>query len=558
MKKTLIINLRRLGDVYTTGHLINSTINSDDSNKVSMLVFKESSKAAAQLKHIENLFTIDRKEIITIKTNKIFSDGYALEQLFNQLQTIRSIQWDEIVNYSNDIISAYICSYLKDSSKKIIGVHFNSNNKVISGNDWEMLFNDIMPNLKYSPLHFVDCYHKMLGTPSFREGTKIKTNTDFNTQAFNYLNSLRQINKNTQGETKIIGIQLKTADLNKDIPEAIIIELIKLIQKTKQLIPVLLVAPNKEEQYFADQINAEFNNELIIVESDLEAVASVLMNIDLLITPDTAIKHIADLCETSVIEVSLGHAPFLKQGTYHQGSLVLTDAINLRNFSKSTKAATQERSTQIKAVDIFATVLYFFTNTKTIKPSLSSGVTLYSCSHDELGARYTAISGTIDNQIETSRLMQRQVLHFIFDQQESNDIYEKLNSFGVNAINTWTAQEKNTVTSCMKDLLGTLRSLLQCQENTKSTKDFVINLGKLIEYSEKFSTVQIPVAIFKSKIELINAKTFEDNAKEVEVLLYELKADIQKSLHCIKKLEERMQNQKKTDFINRTHEQLSN
>jgi len=64
----------------------------------------------------------------------------------------------------------------------------------------------------------------------------------------------------------------------------------------------------------------------------LQAVASVLMNIDLLVTPDTAIKHIADLTDTPVIEVSLGHAPFLKQGSYNCESLILSDDITTREF----------------------------------------------------------------------------------------------------------------------------------------------------------------------------------------------------------------------------------
>jgi len=558
VKNILIINLRRIGDVYSTGHLVNSITRTNEENKVSLLVYKECEKAAVQLKNICNLFTIDRKEIITIKANKVFSDGYALEQLFNQLESIKNTEWDEIINYSNDIVSAYICSYLKDTSKKITGVHLDQNKEIVVESEWEMFFNDIMPSLKYPPLHFVDCYHKMLGTTLIKEGEKIKTNSEFNQIAFNNINTLRQNNINAQGETKIIGIQLKTADPCKDIPEAIIIDLIKLLKETNQLIPVLLIAPSEDEKHYAGQINSEFNNELTVIEANLEAITSVLLNIDLLITPDTSIKHIADLCETSIVEVSLGHAPFLKQGAYSKGSLILTEVINLREFKKSKASSAQEFSTPIKAVDIFATVLYFFTNTEKLKPTISSGVTLYQCNNDELGATYTAISGTIDTQQEMTRLMQRQVLYYIFDNQESDIIYEKLNCFDVNSINIWITQEKNTVTACMKDLLGTLRILIQSKENSKNTKEFIINLGKLIEHAEVHSTVQIPVAIFKTKIEAIKAKTFEENAREVEVLLYELKADIQKVLHCTNKLENKIQDKKKIDFINRTHEQLSN
>ena len=63
--------------------------------------------------------------------------------------------------------------------------------------------------------------------------------------------------------------------------------------------------------------------------------------------------------------------------------------------------------------------------------------------------------------------------------------------------------------------------------------------------------------MFKTKIESINAKTFEENAKEVEILLYELKSDIQKVLHCIKQLEENIAIHKRAEFINKGPEQTN-
>ena len=107
------------------------------------------------------------------------------------------------------------------------------------------------------------------------------------------------------------------------------------------------------------------------------------------------------------------------------------------------------------------------------------------------------------------------------------------------------------LTQVMKDLLGALRTLLQSQENRKSSKDFVMNLGKLISHSENSSLVQIPLLMFKAKIESITAKTFEENTKEVEVLLYELKSDIQKILKSIRQLGDKASTQRKVDFMNR-------
>ncbi len=554
MKKILIINLRRLGDVYTTGHLINSLTQHQNAN-ISLMVYKESMQAARYLNNCVHTYNIDRQEIITLKTNKLFSDGFALEKIFTQLSEIKNQHWDEIINYSNDLIGAYLCSYLKNSTDKVTGIHFNNERNIVSQNDWELLFNDVLPTIRYSPVHFVDCYHKMAGVALARQGDKLLTGPEKNAQAAFAINNIKREQTGSEATAKVIGIQLKTASPTKDIPENTIIELIKSIKSNRELAPILLIAPNEEERELANRINTHFNGEIVVMEADLETVASILKNIDLLVTPDTAIKHIADLVGTSLLEISLGHAPFLKQGSYSQGSLILTDIITDRNFSSN--SATSSIESKITAHDIMASILYFFSKTKTIRPRLSNDVTLYGCTFDKLGARYSVIAGTVDSQTEIHRLMSRQLIDLIYDQNESMEIYDDAIEFGLVAATNWSTKEKANVTLVMKDLLGTLRSLLQSLESKKSSRDFIMNLGRLISHADSNSLIQIPVMMFKTKIESINTKTFEENAKEVEILLYELKSDIQKVLHCIKQLGDNIAIQKRAEFINKEPEHIN-
>ena len=548
MKKILIINLRRLGDVFSTAHLVNS-LTANGENHVSLLTYKESSKASAILKNVNQLFEIDRKEIITLKSNKLFSDGFAFEQLFTQISEIKNQEWDQIVNYSNDTVGAYLSSYLKDSAREVVGVHYDSKRNIVTSSDWQLMFNDVLPIVKYAPVHFVDCYHKMLGTNLVKEGIKLNTNPIYNESAFNNINAVRK-SHNGDGQSKIIGIQLKTADASKDISESTLHDLIDLIRKNEELIPFLLIAPTADERKMAEEFNMSHDNELVVVEADLQAMASVLMNIDLLVTPDTAIKHLADLTDTPVLEISLGHAPFLKQGTYSKDSLILTDVLSSRGFTKGSAQGTSA----ITARDIMASILYSLTNSKTIKPRLSPGITLYHATFDQVGIRYSPVAGTIHTPVEIHRLMSRQLINLMFEQNSDGVIYKDVCNLDLNIASDWSNEEKGVVTNVMKDILGTLRSLLQCTENRKSSRDFVNNLGKLISHVETHSLVQIPVAIFKTKMESINAKTFEENIKEVELLLYDLKADMQKVLLCLKELEVQINASKMDEMISKNLE----
>lgn len=546
-KKILIINLRRLGDVYSTAHLI-SSMHQNESCQIELLVYKESVKAAQNIKGVHKIHTIDRQEIATLKANKLFSDGFALELLYNQTKAITETHWDNIVNFSNDQIGAYLTSYFKESTQKVTGIHFGEDRNIVTQNDWELVFNDVLSSMKYSPIHFVDCYHQMLATPYKKGQELLITNQAHNEAAFANLSHIRK----TYGEgstTKVIAIQPLTADTCKNIPFNTVCDFISALNSTKEFIPLILIAPTQEERDYAEKINEAFENKLIIVEADLQAVASVLMNIDLLVTPDTVIKHIADLSDTPVIEVSLGYAPFLKQGTVNADNLVLTSKITDRNFSKAnySEQVTPAENFNIRASDIYASVLYYF-STRTAAPHLSENVTLYTVGRDNLGVTYRPVAGDIDTQIEINRIMTRLTVSALFDLEQDENNYVEVLKLSVKEARSWAESEKANITQVMKDLLGTLRSLLQLQENKKYGQEFAYNLGRLLANCESEHLTSIPSLIFRSKIESLGTNSLTKNIKEIEALLYELKSEIQKILGCIKLLEEAEMQAKKEAF----------
>ena len=218
----------------------------------------------------------------------------------------------------------------------------------------------------------------------------------------------------------------------------------------------------------------------------------------------------------------------------------------------------ENSKTNIKAMDIISSVLYFFGKTKSIRPRLSNNVTLYSCTFDQLGARYAVVAGSIDAQTEIQRLMTRQLVNCLYDNNDSNELFSSIIDFGTASVATWSKNEKLNLTIVMKDLLGTLRSLIQIQENRKNSKDFIVNLGKLISHADQETLLQIPIMMFKTKVEHIKSKSSEENAKEIEGLLYHLKSDVQRALQGINHLEDRSAVQRKDDFINRTAEMGNN
>ena len=178
----LFINLKRYGDIFNMGHTIQAIKQDNPECNVSVLVFKEFVKAAQAISGIDEIYTIDREQILTFKKNQIFSDGLALNLFENEIHKLKANDkhWDIVYNYSNDRVSTHITSLLKESSTKHMGIRFNEYCNVEYSNEWAILFNDVLTQLKYSPVSFLDTYNQIASTQIRDEGIPLITKEEYN------------------------------------------------------------------------------------------------------------------------------------------------------------------------------------------------------------------------------------------------------------------------------------------------------------------------------------------------------------------------------------------
>lgn len=537
MRDILIINLKRNGDIFTTGHIIRSLITKYPEIKISMLVLEEFKKASEAMKGIEKVYTIDRKKILTYTKNKIFSDGFALDQFSKDLSEIRSKNWDAVFNYSNDRVSTHITSLLKSKSLKHFGIRFNDTCNVEYSNEWAIVFNDLVPSVKYSPVTFIDAYMHMANLTPNRESYVLRTKQDYNEACAKNFSEIRKI-ESTGNDIKLVGIQLFSSSAYKNLDREQLVSLIDALYMNTNFFPILLVAPIDEEREFAASINADFNNSLVSVEADFVALNSVIMNLDLLITCDTAIKHVADLSSIPTIEISLGEAPLFKQGTINPESYIITPSVNSREFSKKAVDQSENLQTQhmlINTNDIMALVNNILLAETLNGYHFNKGVSVYRVNQDELGMYHVLAHGEVDTIVETERLMSRQYLIKKFTKTEDVSYYRDLQAMNISDVEAWSTKIKEDITETSKTLLGTLRSLLQLDNSKAKLKSFVQNLTSLISICESESQfTALPVLRFRARIEALNSSNIESSAREVEALLYELKANIQVQVEIIK------------------------
>ncbi|EQC51857.1 glycosyltransferase family 9 protein, partial [Bacteriovorax sp. DB6_IX] len=472
-------------------------------------------------------------------------DGFALEQFHKDLAPVMQKTWDVVFNYSNDRVSTHLTSLLKANSTKHVGIRFNDTCDIEYSNEWSILFNDILTEVKYTPVNFIDTYHNILSVKNNTDNFVLKTKDEYNHSAYQNFLDIRKM-ESDEDDIKIVGIQVTSSTSTKMLVHEELISLIDSLYMHTNLFPVLLVAPTDEERRIASVINGEFNNSLVSIESDFLAMNSVLLNLDLLITPDTAVKHLADLTDLPVIEYSLGESPLFKQGTTNTESLIISPIVTKRSFSKSeveNSLELQNQNVLITSEDIMALVRYSLFKEDISSHEFQNDVTVYRPNKDILGTKYTYLAGSFDPLAETERLASRQLIMKKLLSKDDTNLYGEMITLDIETSKQWLNECKDLITDISKSLLATLRSLLQLDNSNEKMRAFVLNLTELCEFCECDSQfMRIPLLRFRSRLEALNTSDFLNSSREVEGLLYELKSDIQHQVEIIKITQEKIRN----------------
>ncbi|CAM9940316.1 unnamed protein product, partial [Chrysoparadoxa australica] len=352
---------------------------------------------------------------------------------------------------------------------------------------------------------------------------------------------------------------LAASNTAKSIPEEKIVETIRLINSHPKMFPILLIAPSEKEKEIANRINNEFQNRLVSVEADFIALPSVLKNLDLLVTPDTSVKHLADLIETPSLEISLGASPFLKQGSILKGSGIVTQPPHLRTFKENAEAieVTVQKNNNLEVDFVFESIKLLL-GMEDANP-LSDNYSLYTPMPVVDGTWYRPIAGNINTAFEVKRALGRATIQKITKGiMDENMIEAVLTGHEKRDVFLAIEDEKTGASLVTKDLLSTLRGLIQTQENKQKAGVFVENLEKLLSRCFEAKLAAIPTLIFRAKIESLISSSMEENFKEVEGLLYGLKDNLQSCLYVFKRFEEISYSIKKSTPVRQTDNNTRN
>ncbi|GAB4014725.1 MAG: hypothetical protein Fur0010_13120 [Bdellovibrio sp.] len=526
MTNILLVNFRKNGDIFHSFKFAGNIERTVSNSKLSTLAFREFEKSFHILKCSGDKFFIDRKKIQTFFKNRLYSDSLAINQFTSDLEKCLDTGWDIVINSSNDEVGVHMTSLLKqlNPNAKIIGLSLTRNSQIDFGDNWSRVLNEVTTSVIPTPVGYLDCFNAMLNQKHSSVIDSISTVAENNQTAFKNFQQLRGNIGNTF--KNLIGIQLLSSSLEKNIPEDVIINIIAEMIDNTNSFPVLLIAPLKNEQELAEKINSRFDGTLTIVECDFIAAPSVLMNLDAVITPDTSIKHLCDLVDVPVVEYAGVQSPPFKMWSTNSNSIIV------RNH-RSTETTDHDELTQI----LLQALSYVTGDLSARDISISSSISIYLPIRDRIGIFYKTISGPNTQEEDCTRTIGRYYLGQRLLGQPDNRLFKELyECVGRPAFNKWASTQKESMTENMRLLLSCIRNIGKSKENPKNMKALIESIDAFIATSESSSISAIPALMFRSHFE--NCPDGVNPLNNAEWALFEAKKDFQVLFEAISRCDQ--------------------
>lgn len=314
--KILVVSLLRLGDIVMTTSVLQALKEAHPKSQIDYLINSEFSHVVPLLPNVNRVHLFDRSRL----QNGLAHSGRSVFEPFDRLNSlidgINQEQYDLVLNLTHNRMSAWIMALIEAKEKR--GIEIRPNGTVSFGSPWFKYLNDYLTSSRTDVFHFMDVFAHASGVA--RPNRKASINLTAAGQ--------KEANQILEGFGRFVAVQPLTNDEKKNWG-------LERFQQTMQLIAklnpdfafIVLGAPSERkilEKLVQDLATSGVSAKLAICS--LEGAASILARADIVLTGDTAIKHLAAAVSSKVVELSIGSSSFNRTGIYAEGNVIIQSA----------------------------------------------------------------------------------------------------------------------------------------------------------------------------------------------------------------------------------------
>lgn len=159
---------------------------------------------------------------------------------------------------------------------------------------------------------------------------------------------------------------------------------------------------------------------------------------------------------------------------------------------------------------------------------LNSKNPIYRSVQDEYGHFFTQVRGELNIQKELRYHIERSFFFQLLGYSKNADLLLHINKNTNRAdVIQFVTNLKGELTSTVKTLLATVRSLKSVRNSKSNLNSFIGYLDALMEIGRGDSIVSSVIRNFEGRIENINSTDIDSNIKSIETNLFDLKSELQ-------------------------------
>jgi len=392
MKKALVLQLSRLGDILQSTLLLNSL--KKENYKIFLLGDEKNSSIANEIPLIDQFIPFEIGGFLKKIKDKNLSELF--NELLNFVESLNRENFDILINLNHSLINLYLSQLINAEIKKGFKIE---NNSFI-----DFIYSNIRNGRESNFFNLVDLFNCF-------SNIKAKSKNLFINKSISNknLNFLKKILKKENNITLHLGAghELRRWSVEK------FAKLAHLILQYFKNTTITLTGSKNEAKFgreFIKFLPPEYKSDIInlIGKTDIPLLKAVLLKSSILISVDTGIMHLASACGINLISMFYASAFVHETGPYTEKALILSPNETCYPCTEFYQPCNDFHcKDNICEQDLFECVKFFFNNSDndTLKNYFTEHkkrVNLYKPAFDKFGIYYENIIGP-DSSIKKIR-----------------------------------------------------------------------------------------------------------------------------------------------------------
>lgn len=327
--RILVVSLLRIGDLLMTAPAIAEIRRRHPQAQVDLVINRGSRAAARLIPDVSEVLIFEREELQAglCEPERAYFESYDRLQRF--VEDLQARSYDVVYNFTHNRLSAWLSGLV--GARKVVGLCLEGTGGASFASPWFRQLNFQVDVDERESFHHVDIFWRAVqGSQVYIEGQApslpagLQETESGRRQAAEFL---RQQKLSEYSEAPWIGVQISTSDAKKEWGDDRFIQWITALSgEAASVMPVFLVfgAPfekDRIDQFVsrARQVGADARAAIV----DLETAYSLMDHLTLMVTGDTAMKHLGSASSAPVLELILGSADAFRTGAWKVGDVVL-------------------------------------------------------------------------------------------------------------------------------------------------------------------------------------------------------------------------------------------